>query len=222
MENTQYVSFSRTAFGTISRSKLERIQKRAGFSILDVGCGPGLYIEQLMKLGHKMIAVDKNPVFVNEALKYTEEVYQVDLDKMYLSQFPDASVDTVLMLDVLEHVDDDMKLLKDAARVARKNVLLSVPAQIPKGMEDTQLVFASYTDPTHRRYYTLENLQNTLEHGGFHDYYIESVLRFRPIISDIFPWYIKIPLRAINSLLNRITDQKMLTSVWFAAANKSR
>ncbi len=221
MDEQQYASFGRIAFGSISGSKFARIQQYAGNSILDVGCGPGLYLERLASLGYKVAGVDGNSIFVQEALKFTDQVYQVDLDNQGLSQFPDTSFDTVLMLDILEHVADDKKLLSDAARVANQNVLLSVPAQVPEGMKDSQLVFASYVDPTHRRYYSFESLQDVLWKAGFKDFQIFSSLGFTPVMSDIFPWYLKSPLKLLNRFLRRVTNPKILTSVWFAVASKT-
>ncbi len=221
MDELRYASFGRAAFGSISGSKFARIQQYAGHSILDVGCGPGLYLERLASLGHKVAGVDGNSIFVQEALKFTDQVYRVDLDKQGLSQFPDSSFETVLMLDVLEHVLDDKKLLSDAARVANRNVVLSVPAEVLEGMKATQLVFASYVDPTHRRYYSFESLQNVLKEVGFKDFYIETVLGFEPVLSDIFPWYLKFPLRVLNRFLKRISEPNLLTSVWFVVGWKS-
>jgi SAM-dependent methyltransferase len=43
--------------------------------------------------------------------------------------FPDASVDLVLAIEVLEHVDDPTAALTEIARVARGDVVLSVPRE---------------------------------------------------------------------------------------------
>jgi len=221
MDERQYASFGQTAFGSVSGSKLARIKQYAGKSILDVGCGPGLYLERLCSLGYQVAGVDGNSIFIQKALKYTEQVYKVDLNNDSLSQFPDGSFDTVLMLDILEHVVDDKSLLKDALRVSRQNILISVPAEVPEGMKDSQLIFASYVDPTHVRYYSFESLQGLLRSTGLREYQIFNSLGFTPVISDIFPWYLKHPLRLVNRFLKRITDPKVLTSVWFAVASKT-
>jgi ubiquinone/menaquinone biosynthesis C-methylase UbiE len=43
--------------------------------------------------------------------------------------FPDASADLVLAIEVLEHVDDPDAALREIARVARRDVVLSVPRE---------------------------------------------------------------------------------------------
>lgn len=221
MDENQYASFGRTAFSTVSGSKLARIRQHAGHSILDVGCGPGLYLERLANLGYQVTGVDGNSIFVQKALRFTDRVFQIDLDREGLARFPDSAFETVLLLDVLEHVADDKRLLREAARIANRNVLLSVPAQVPEGMKNTQLVFASYVDPTHRRYYTYETLQETLAEIGFASVSIEGALGFTPILYDLFPNHLKYPLKMLNRFVKRFSDPKLLTSVWFAVGSKS-
>ena len=41
--------------------------------------------------------------------------------------FPDRTFDTVLLFEVIEHIADFETVLKEAFRVARKNVLITVP-----------------------------------------------------------------------------------------------
>ena len=43
--------------------------------------------------------------------------------------FPDRSIDLVLAIEVLEHVDDPAAALAEIARVARRDVVLSVPRE---------------------------------------------------------------------------------------------
>lgn len=220
MNEHQYAAFGQSAFGTVSGSRISRIQQYAGNSILDVGCGPGLYLERLKGLGYEVAGADGNSIFLEQASKHSERVYPIDLDTDALSRFPDVSFDTILLFDVLEHVRSDQTVLQDAARIARKNVLVSVPAQLPDGMKNSQLVPASYVDPTHRRYYTFESLEQLLQQSGFRSYQIEPILRFTPVLYGIFPWYYKHPLRVLERFLERFSDPKLLTSVWFATGWK--
>lgn len=221
MNEQQYAAFGQGAFGTVSGSKLARIRQYAGPTILDVGCGPGLYLAALTQLGYHVAGVDGNSVFIQEARQITDQVYQADLDVQGLTQFGAESFETILLLDILEHVEDDEKLLREAARVARRNVLISVPTKAPEGLHDTQLMLGSYSDPTHRRYYSFEDLQTLLQKAGFTDFRVVSALGFTPVLFAIFPWYLRYPLKALNYFLRRVTDPKQLTSVWFAVGWKS-
>lgn len=122
MDEQDYALFGRSAFGSVSNAKFSRILQFSGPSILDVGCGPGLYIEKLISHGYQVTGVEGNSFFVQEALKFTDQVFQIDLDRNGLSQFSDASFDTVIMLDIIEHLVDDYNLLSEAARVAKKRL----------------------------------------------------------------------------------------------------
>jgi SAM-dependent methyltransferase len=83
--------------------------------ILDVGCGDAVFIWS------------GNPP--PNVLCTDIEIYghtHVRLDA-HMLPFRDNSFDTVLLMEVLEHVDDVEKALKEALRVAKEVVLVSYP-----------------------------------------------------------------------------------------------
>jgi ubiquinone/menaquinone biosynthesis C-methylase UbiE len=83
--------------------------------ILDVGCGDAVFV-----WGR---SPPKNVVCVDiEVYRHTH----VRLDANMLP-FRDNSFDTVLLMEVLEHVDDVERVLKEALRVAKDVVLVSYP-----------------------------------------------------------------------------------------------
>jgi hypothetical protein len=71
--------------------------------------------------------------------------------------FPDKSFDTVLLLSVLEHVDDDAAVV-EAARVARLRIIAEVPLVDPPELRRNGLVFVHHSDRTHLREYTVPQL----------------------------------------------------------------
>ncbi|MBI5303616.1 MAG: class I SAM-dependent methyltransferase [Chloroflexi bacterium] len=221
MNESQYAEFGKGRFDTVSGSKLAQIKDDAGKSILDVGCGPGAYLKELAILGYEIAGVDRNKLFIEQALHVTDKVYLVDLDTEALSRFSDASFDTVLILDVLEHIQDDARLLQEAKRVCRRNVILTVPARIPNGMSEMHFVFSSYLDPSHLRYYSFSDMVNIMDKVAFDHYNIKSVMRFDPILYRIFPGYLRIALALINRVLLKISDPRLLTSIWYAVGWKS-
>ena len=92
--------------------------------ILDVGCATGEYCKWLNKLGFESIGVDINLEYVEKAKTNGVTAYCMDAKSL---KFPDNSFDTVLLFEVLEHVDNPRDVLVEAKRVARKNILITVP-----------------------------------------------------------------------------------------------
>lgn len=87
-------------------------------SILDVGCGDGL-LDALIQKERPDITVEGLDVLVRE----DAHIPVTHFDGFKLP-FPDNSFDVVLFVDVLHHTDDPNILLKEAARVSRRYVIL--------------------------------------------------------------------------------------------------
>lgn len=105
-----------------------------GRRILDAGCGVGNFIEQVADDAELVLAVDLSPMNI-EVLNQrfggrdNVEVYQVDLDeqaKMLEAKKPD----TIVCLDVLEHVENDVALLDCFHQIIQPggHLLIKVPA----------------------------------------------------------------------------------------------
>lgn len=105
--------------------------QHSGESILDLGCGYGAYAVALKKQGKRCVGCDINLQYLKSALSSGLPVVAADT----LLPFPDRSFDTVLLFEVIEHVPVLDGILKEAFRVARRNVLITVP-----NAEDIQLL----------------------------------------------------------------------------------
>lgn len=68
--------------------------------ILDVGCGPGLYVDALRHQGHDAIGIDPDPT-----LEVTAYLRRMSLfDDAYLRLFETHGFDLVMCLEVAEHI----------------------------------------------------------------------------------------------------------------------
>lgn len=97
-------------------------------SILDAGCGEGFTLEYLRvrKIGKTYEGVD----FLEKAVEIGNKVHpKITLKKASVYELPykDNSFDLVLSTEVLEHLEDPKKALKEIFRVSKKYILLSVP-----------------------------------------------------------------------------------------------
>jgi 2-polyprenyl-3-methyl-5-hydroxy-6-metoxy-1,4-benzoquinol methylase len=97
-------------------------------SILDAGCGEGFTLEFLRKQGIGKIyeGID----FLKTAIEIGHKVHpKVKLlqESIYELPYKNNTFDVVLCTEVLEHLEDPKKALKELFRVSKKYVLLSVP-----------------------------------------------------------------------------------------------
>jgi ubiquinone/menaquinone biosynthesis C-methylase UbiE len=94
--------------------------------VLDVGCGAGNMIHHLSRYG-KVVGIDNNPVPLRIA---HERGYDARLAHAEDMPFDDESFELVTALDVIEHCDDDMQILRECFRVCTTQgfVIVTVPA----------------------------------------------------------------------------------------------
>jgi len=104
------------------RAALDLIE---GGTVLDVGSGDGLLLSLLKEKGITTEGIDISEEGVRRSVErgLTARVYDPDAPL----PFADDAFDTVVMLDVLEHVYAPEELLAEAKRVARKNIIVGVP-----------------------------------------------------------------------------------------------
>ncbi|TET38237.1 MAG: class I SAM-dependent methyltransferase [Planctomycetota bacterium] len=159
---------------TAGHFKEAAIALYAGDSVLDVGGREGKYAKHALSLGKSATLCDIEPKCAEEGGLKVVTGDALDLP------FPDKSFDTVLCLDVLEHVEDDAAALVEACRVARRNVLISVPRADGHTTSASGLAFRHYRDESHRRYYTEKSFRKLLEGAPGIDFGMCAFSRVRP------------------------------------------
>ncbi len=112
--------------------------------MLDAGCGPGLYAEELLAMGASVVGVDQSAGMVDRArarLGDRAEFRVHDLDQP-LTWAADGTFDAALMALVIHHVDDRPALLRELFRVLRPGGRLVLSTVHP--MEDYLRLGGSY------------------------------------------------------------------------------
>jgi SAM-dependent methyltransferase len=149
-----FASRTRALLGMMDRALPGR-----DYQVLDIGCGAGNMIHHLSRYGRvKGVEIDPRPVAVAR-----ERGYDVDQgDATQGLAYDDASFDVVTALDVIEHNQDDMSILREMVRVLKPDGLavLTVPAF---------MWLWSHNDDinAHVRRYTAGELRGKLGAAGF-------------------------------------------------------
>jgi SAM-dependent methyltransferase len=82
--------------------------------ILDVGCGLGMYVSQFRQFSDDVFGVDIDPDKIGKASEWLPNLRVSPAEEL---PFDDDSFDLILLNEVIEHVDDDRKTIREAFRV---------------------------------------------------------------------------------------------------------
>lgn len=137
---------------------LRRFAGRSRVAV-DAGCGSGRNMQLLSHYSHSVIGFDRSPVALELAAPHGLPIACADAEAIPLA---DSSVDLVSALDVLEHVDDDMRALNEFRRVLESGgfLLVTVPAYRFLWSEHDEALM-------HRRRYVASELHVKLTRSGF-------------------------------------------------------
>ena len=147
----------------------------AGGRVLDVGCATGYLGEELIKRGCVVLGVELDPEAAKRAAEVLEDVLVADLETVDLVEhFGAGSFDTVVFGDVLEHLRDPLRLLRNSCRLLREggSVVISVP-NVAHGDLRLSLLQGTWRysdrgllDRTHTQFFTRSTLVEMLGAAG--------------------------------------------------------
>jgi len=157
-----------TATALVHRRRARRIVRgRAPGVAIDVGCGRGLLLDELRRLGWKVIGTELS----DEAAEYARDALGIPvlIGEFQRLEIAPASVDVVVMWQTFEHMRDPNAVLARVHEVLRPGgvVVVSVP-----NLESWQARFTGtrwhHLDvPRHLHHYGESALRRMLEHHGF-------------------------------------------------------
>jgi ubiquinone/menaquinone biosynthesis C-methylase UbiE len=113
-----------------------------------------------MKEGLQCIGCDINLNYLKKAAQQGLPVVNVDTTL----PFPDRSFDSVVLFEVIEHVTDIQSILKEAFRVARENVLVTVPnSEDLERMKANDVTYAHMLSSDHVHFFEPDSFKSLLE-----------------------------------------------------------
>ena len=148
--------------------------------VLDVGCGSGELGRLLRHRGHHVTGTELVPEMAERARGCLDHVEERDVEKDGFP-FPPASFDAIVFADVLEHLVDPWRVLREAVEVLADHavVVASIPnvqnldvlRRLLRGRWDYR--GRGILDRGHLRFFTLHTIRDlfaqaglTLEHVG--------------------------------------------------------
>ena len=160
---------------------------------LDLGCGDGSLLYALVQNGYldnkEVYAIDISDSRLNLVRKTNNKFQCFANDACNMKDIADESIDFLFTTQLIEHVPDDEKMIKEIHRVLRKNGYMYLSTIFRKwyGWYFYRCNGKWVLDPTHLREYT----ENNQLIGNFRKYNFDLVeskksLMWRPMLDFIF------------------------------------
>lgn len=201
-------------WGAINKQRLSIIHRRAGPSVLDVGCAGGAYVKRLRAKEYQAYGLD----LLRDAAWEGFPNWFIVSD-VYSLPYQSEEVDTVVAFEVLEHLVSPLKALIEMKRVASRNVILSVPnASADEAFQSAGLTYHHWVDRTHVQAFTRKDLLRLMRVAQL------SVQEFR-YINPVFPeivlltgWGVPLAIaRRLGRLMGRIRPHQYCMTLLVAA-----
>lgn len=186
----------------INYIKLDKISK-----ILDYGCGTGGIIDILNKYFNNIYGTDNSKSAIDFCRK--RNLFNTFLlNDFNNNQIFNNYFDLITILDVIEHIEDDSKILLELKKFLKKDglILVTVPAY--------QFLFGPYDTLTqHKRRYTKKKLCTLLKKSGYEvikasyfNTFLSPFMIISRIISSFTGWSndTDIPIKPLNTILKFI------------------
>lgn len=110
-----------------------------GEFILDVGCSVGLVASLVQKKGEFVVGIDLDKRKLNVAHKMNRELELIVCSSLNLP-FKERVFDSVILGEIIEHVENPYKLLRTSNRVLKQNGILVLTT--PNGLRISQIIRA--------------------------------------------------------------------------------
>jgi SAM-dependent methyltransferase len=200
-------------YASKARALMHTVRGRTPARILDVGAGSGFFSRMLLRDTAAKSAICVDP-------GYAEDWSEIHFTKpiTFCRASPIGDADLVLLMDVLEHVDDDVALVKELATSAKPNTrfVVSVPAFSWLWSKHDEFL-------EHRRRYTLNGVRSVLSAAGLTPvdgfYMFAAILPAVAVIRLWNQWWASAQTSTSDLRQHRPLTNNLLT--WLCAAESA-
>jgi SAM-dependent methyltransferase len=145
--------------------------------LLDVGCGSGLFMREMLNLGWDVIGVepDYRAAYIAKE-KFGLDVYQSNLEQ---AGFADCTFDAITMNNVLEHLTDPLRAIAECRRILKLKgrLVLLTPNAASLGHKYFQRDWRGLEPPRHLFLFTPNNIRHAIENTGLYVEHVKTVVQ---------------------------------------------
>lgn len=173
------------AFKKRVRTIFEWVEPTDDKLIFDCACGRGFYLNMIRTVSRcRLVGLELDPEVIVKTARNIAHLPDISLARanIYQQPYPDATFDAAILSEILEHVDDDVRGLREVFRVLKPGgvVAITVPnANYPFWWDPInrtlETIFHRHIQhgplagiwANHVRLYTREKLRQSVEAAGF-------------------------------------------------------
>jgi 2-polyprenyl-3-methyl-5-hydroxy-6-metoxy-1,4-benzoquinol methylase len=98
-------------------------------SILDIGCGLGMYVDKFRRFSDDVHGVDVDPEKIAQASQWLPNLQVAPAEHL---PYEDNRFDVILLNEVIEHVDDDLLTIREAYRCLKSggHIIIYAPNRL--------------------------------------------------------------------------------------------
>jgi len=181
-ENHYYGSQSRIMYKKVAL-KIEQFKHEF---ILDLGCGKGLFLENLKEYKSKLYGADLSSEMIKYAQKKSGDYAELKVADSENLPWKDNSFDIITCILSFHHYPNPVKSINEMQRVLRKNGhIVIAEGWLPAPFRNLANLFlkTKFNKSGDVKVYSKQEWRNMLETAGFINIIIESTNRFYLIIT---------------------------------------
>jgi ubiquinone/menaquinone biosynthesis C-methylase UbiE len=183
--------YESSSYGSLSKELYEKAVLKVGQfvhkSVLDLGCGNGIFLEKLKRYGSELYGADISPEMIKYARKRLGEDVEMKVTDSENLPWADNSFDVITCILSFHHYPDPAKSLKETKRVLKKDGRLIVgelwiPAliRIPRNW----YLRSRYNKSGDVKIYSKNDWIKMLVNAGFNEIEVEKAGSFTAVITS--------------------------------------
>lgn len=159
-------------FNTETGELLQGFPIRPEDTVLDVGCGEGPFTQFCAKMKAEVIFADINPERVSAVEQLLQGSPARALHPLVTDgnplPLPDAHVDKLIAMEVLEHVDVPADFMRELVRVGKPGALylITVPDAAAEGVQQQLAPSAHFQKPNHINIFSRDEFEQLVQDAG--------------------------------------------------------